>query len=57
MIRLIQRKLIIPRGDTGSFALPAITPMDNSDIAIFIIFDSLTHTRIFEKIMTKDFKI
>ena len=48
MIRLVQRNLIIPRGDTGSFAIPQLQSMENN-IAIFTIFDPLTRTKVFEK--------
>lgn len=51
MIRLIQRKLIIPRGDTGSFTIPAITAASNGDVAIFTIFDYKTHSKLFEKMV------
>lgn len=54
MIRLIQRKLIIPRGDTGSFTIPAITTMSNSDVAVFTIFNCLTHSKVFEKIIQNE---
>jgi len=46
MIRLIQRRLIIPRGDTGEFSIPAITNKNTGDVAIFTIFDPLTQGRI-----------
>ena len=46
MIRMIQRKLIIPRGDTGSFSIPALTTVENGDVAVFSIIDALTHTII-----------
>lgn len=49
MIRLIQRKLIIPRGDTGSFSIEPITEASSGDAAVFTIFDKLTHTKIFSK--------
>lgn len=49
MIRLIQRHLIIPRGDTGSFTIPTIATMSSSDVAVFTIFDCLTRSKIFEK--------
>lgn len=57
MIRLIQRRLIIPRGDTGSFSIPTIGTVGASDIAIFGIFDPLTHkTLVMKKIQaTNDF--
>lgn len=37
MIRLAHRRLIIPRGDTGSFSVPALTSGANV-IAVFSIF-------------------
>lgn len=43
MIRLIKRRLIIPRGDTGSFSIPTLGMIDDGDIAVFGIFDKLTH--------------
>lgn len=49
LIRLIQRKLIIPRGDTGSFNIPAIAAASNSDVAVFTIFDCTTKTKLFQK--------
>lgn len=49
MIRLIKRRLIIPRGDTGSFAIPTIGEVGESDIAIFGIFDPLTHKTVVMK--------
>lgn len=48
MIRLLQRKLIIPRGDTGSFTIPAIAATSHADVAVFTIFDCLTHTKVCE---------
>lgn len=51
MIRLIQRRLIIPRGDTGTFTVPVITTSNTGDAAIFYIFDTLTRKKIFEKIV------
>lgn len=52
MIRLIQRRLIIPRGDTGSFTIPALGAVDPTDIVVFSIFDPLTHRKIFQKRVT-----
>lgn len=52
MIRLIQRRLIIPRGDTGSFTIPALGAADVNDIVVFSIFDPLTHRKIFQKRVT-----
>lgn len=42
MIRLIQRRLIIPRGDTGSFTIPAQGIIEENDVAIFYIYDPMT---------------
>lgn len=41
MIRLAQRRLIIPRGDTGQFSVPAlIDPIPDTEmIAVFSIFN------------------
>lgn len=52
MIRLIQRRLIIPRGDTGSFSIPTIGAISQNDIAIFGIFDPLTHKTVVMKKIT-----
>jgi hypothetical protein len=49
MIRLIQRRLIIPRGDTGSFTIPTQGTVEDGDIAVFSIYDPMTHTTVFEK--------
>ena len=49
MIRLIQRKLIIPRGDTGSFSIPTLCAVSEGDIAVFSIYDPMTKSTIFEK--------
>ena len=52
MIRLIQRRLIIPRGDTGSFTIPALGEVENGDVAVFCVFDTMTHKRIFTKMIS-----
>ena len=49
MIRLIQRRLIIPRGDTGSFTIPILGTVMDGDIAVFSIYDPLTNKTVFEK--------
>lgn len=49
MIRMIQRRLIIPRGDTGSFTIPTAGTVNNGDLAIFSIYDPSTHKTVFEK--------
>ena len=52
MIRLVQRRLIIPRGDTGSFSIPTIAAASSADVAIFTIFDCLTRSIAFQKTLT-----
>ena len=49
MIRLIQRRLIIPCGDSGSFTIPTQGTVEDGDIAVFSIYDPMTHTTVFEK--------
>lgn len=49
MIRLIQRRLIIPQGDTGTFTIPTQGSVENGDKAILAIYDKLTHQTIIEK--------
>lgn len=51
MIRLIQRRLIIPQGDTGTFTIPMQGTMEQGDRAIFSIYDNLTQTVVLEKEM------
>ena len=51
MIRLLQRRLIIPRGDSGSFTVPLLSQGNTDNIAVFTIFDELTRTRLFQKII------
>lgn len=48
MIRFIQRRLIIPRGDTGSLTVPTAA---EGDAAVFSIFDPLTRKTVLEKII------
>lgn len=52
MIRLIQRRLIIPRGDTGSFTIPLLGTVNVNDVAVFSIFNPLTHKKIFSKVIS-----
>lgn len=55
MIRLIQRRLIIPSGDTGTFSIPMQGTMGENDVAILSVFDPLTHRTLFNKIgITED---
>lgn len=49
MIRLIKRRLIIPRGDSGSFSIPTLGAVSEGDIAVFGVFDILTHETVIFK--------
>lgn len=51
MIRLIQRRLIIPQGDTGTFTIPMQGTMEANDVALISIYDNLTHEVKLEKPM------
>ena len=52
MIRLIQRRLIIPQGDTGTFNIPMQGTMGENDRALISIYDNLTHKVVLEREMT-----
>ena len=41
MIRLIQRRLIIPRGDTGTFSVPLMPGAANTSTAVLFIYDPI----------------
>ena len=49
MIRVVQRKLIIPQGDTGEFVIPTQGTVSSGDVAILAIYDNLTHQTVLEK--------
>ena len=51
MIRLIQRRLIIPRGDTGTFSIPTQGTVEEGDVAVFSIYDPLQQKTVCEKII------
>lgn len=51
MIRLIQRRLIIPRGDTGTFSVPVLSSYNNGDVAVFSIIDPKTQCKVYNKLM------
>ena len=53
MIRIVQRRLIIPQGDTGTFTIPMQGTMEENDKAFISIYDNLTHQVVLEKEMTK----
>ena len=52
MIRLIQRRLIIPRGDTGDFTIPLQPNIEIGNAAVFTIFDPMTNKKVWDKLMT-----
>ena len=51
MIRLLNRKLIIPRGDTGTFSVPVLPNLELADqcSAFFTIFNPQTQQRLLQK--------
>ena len=49
MKRLIQRRLIVPRGDTGSFTIPIQGSVGEGDMAVFSIYDPMIRTTVCEK--------
>lgn len=49
MIRVIQRRLIIPRGDTGTFTLPLLPGTERGDVAVFSIYDPLIKEAIYKR--------
>lgn len=50
MIRLIARRLIIPRGDTGEFTVPLLESDSTSPkVAIFTIFDLINNKIIYQR--------
>lgn len=50
MIRVIQRRLIIPRGDTGTFTLPLLPGTEEGETAVFSIYDPLTKEVLLQKL-------
>lgn len=54
MIRVVQRRLIIPRGDTGTFTLPILPGTESEDVAVFSIYDPLHKEVIFQKLCTQE---
>lgn len=52
MIRVVQRRLIIPRGDTGTFTLPILPGTESEDVAVFSIYDPLHKEVILQKLCT-----
>ena len=51
MIRIIGTRLIIPKGDTGSFSLPNKGAFSQGDVAVFSVKDLLTQTTVIEKLI------
>ena len=49
MIRIVSRRLIIPRGDTGEFSVPLLPSTSSSPkIAVFSILDLLNQKLIYQ---------
>lgn len=58
MIRVIRRRIILPRGDTGSFSIPSlIDEGQEGAIAVFSVLNPLTRMVLFEKIVSAESKI
>lgn len=60
MIRLVQRRLIIPRGDTGEFEVPVLKFTEGRNVAVFSIIDLRTRSIVFKKeieVIGESFKI
>ena len=54
MIKVIQRRLIIPQGDTGIFTIPVLPSVQPGNAAVFTIFKDASYTsKIYEKVMTQ----
>ena len=51
MLRFIHRKLIIPRGDTGSFYLPVRQAVEDGDVAVFAVLDTVTGETVLTKVI------
>ena len=49
MIRLIQRRLIIPQGDTGSFTIPTQGTIEVGDVILFAIYDPIYQKTVLSK--------
>lgn len=49
MIRICGNKIIVPRGDTGTFTMPVIGYSTEGDLAIFSVLDKLTRKTVLEK--------
>lgn len=53
MLRTIGTRIILPKGDTGSFRLPVKQDYNSSNsIAVFSVYDKLTRKTIIEKEFT-----
>lgn len=46
MIRIIQRRLIIPQGDTGALSIPTQGEVGENDYAVLAIYDPLTQKTV-----------
>ena len=49
MIRLVQRRLIIPQGDTGTFTIPTLGTVENGDLAVLTIYDPMKNEILIQK--------
>lgn len=51
MIRIVGKRIIIPKGDTGFFYLMNKGTHSEGDVAVFSVKDPLTQTTVIEKIL------
>lgn len=49
MIRICGSKIILPKGDTGSFTMPVKGVLTPGDLALFSVYNSLTRETVIEK--------
>lgn len=50
MLRIIGSRIMLPKGDTGSFRMPIRKELiSNSTVVVFSVFDKLTRKTILEK--------
>jgi hypothetical protein len=56
MIRVIGNRIILNKGDTGTFSIPNIYKHEDSDndVAVFVVYDKMYKTKIIEKLDTNN---
>lgn len=54
MIRVIGDRIMIAKGDTGTFTVPNIYCKQENDIAVLVVYDSMYKKKVIEKISDAD---